>query len=153
MVFLWSLSDSKSSHVSRTLFSILVDLNNAVVWMVAAHPLISNSSSPFFQAFRDCFECTNYNRYHRHFHVPLLFSSLAKSENVSFFSVSSILTRKDGKFHYSAGSLFFFHYYYVWSSGWDDVICLYLKLLDNSIIIIIIIIIISSIYLKNKKDP
>ena len=31
--FHWSLSDSKSLQVFRTLLSILVDLNNAVVWM------------------------------------------------------------------------------------------------------------------------
>ena len=43
----WSLSDSKSPQVFRALFSILAVLNNAVVWMVSARPLISKSSSPF----------------------------------------------------------------------------------------------------------
>ena len=47
MVFHWSLSDSKSPHVSRTLLSILAVLNNAVVWMVSTHLPLSNSSSPF----------------------------------------------------------------------------------------------------------
>ena len=47
MVFPWSLSDSKSPQVSRNLFSILADLNNAVVWIVSTHPLIFKSSSPF----------------------------------------------------------------------------------------------------------
>ena len=47
MVFHWNLSDSKSPQVSRTLLSILVDLNNAVVWMVSTCPLISKSSTPF----------------------------------------------------------------------------------------------------------
>ena len=42
MVFNWSLSDSKSPQVYRTLLSIL-----AVVWMVSIYPPISNSSSPF----------------------------------------------------------------------------------------------------------
>ena len=46
MVFHWSLSDSKSPQVSKTLLSILVDLNNAVDWMVSIRPLISKSSSP-----------------------------------------------------------------------------------------------------------
>ena len=46
MVSHWSLSDSKSFQVSRTLISILADLNNAVVWMVSTRPLISKSSSP-----------------------------------------------------------------------------------------------------------
>ena len=36
MDFYWSLSDSKSSQVSRTLLNILVDLNNAVVWMFSS---------------------------------------------------------------------------------------------------------------------
>ena len=40
MVFHWSVSDSKSPQVSRTLLSIRADLNNAVVWMVSTHPLI-----------------------------------------------------------------------------------------------------------------
>ena len=47
MVFHWSLSDNMSSQVSRTLLSILADLNNAVVWMVSTRALISSSSSPF----------------------------------------------------------------------------------------------------------
>ena len=37
MVFHWSSSDSKSSQVSRTLLSILTDLNNTVVWMALIH--------------------------------------------------------------------------------------------------------------------
>ena len=40
MVFHWSLSDSKSPQVSRTLHSILAILNNAVIWT-------SKTSSPF----------------------------------------------------------------------------------------------------------
>ena len=43
MIFYWSLSGSKSPQVSRTLLSILVNLNDAVFWMVSAHPRISNS--------------------------------------------------------------------------------------------------------------
>ena len=44
--FYWSLSDSKSLQVSRTLLSILVNLNNVLVWMISIHPLIFKSSSP-----------------------------------------------------------------------------------------------------------
>ena len=44
MVFYWSLSDRKSPSVSRTLLSILADLNDAVV---SSRPLISKTSSPF----------------------------------------------------------------------------------------------------------
>ena len=47
MVFHWSLSDSKSPQVSRTLLNILAVLNNAVVWMVSTRLLTSKSSSPF----------------------------------------------------------------------------------------------------------
>ena len=46
IAFHWSLSDSKSPQISRTLLSILGDLNNAVVGMVSTRPLISKSSSP-----------------------------------------------------------------------------------------------------------
>ena len=47
MIFFWSLSDSKSPQVSRTLLSILVDLNNGVVLMVSICSLIPKSFSPF----------------------------------------------------------------------------------------------------------
>ena len=46
MVFRWCLRDSKSPQDSTTLLSILVDLSNAVVWMVSTLPAISKSSSP-----------------------------------------------------------------------------------------------------------
>ena len=45
MVFQWCLSDTKSPQVSRTLLSILADLNNAVVWMFPIRSLISKSFS------------------------------------------------------------------------------------------------------------
>ena len=45
MVSRWSLSDIKSPQTSRTLLSILADLNNAIPWTVSTHPLISKSSS------------------------------------------------------------------------------------------------------------
>ena len=50
MVFHWSLSDSKSPQFSWNLLIILANLNNAVIWMVLAHPLISNffTSLPSF---------------------------------------------------------------------------------------------------------
>ena len=47
MAFHWSLSDRKSSQVSRTLLSILAVFNNAVVWMVSTRPPTPQSSSPF----------------------------------------------------------------------------------------------------------
>ena len=45
--FYWSLRDSKSSQVSRTLFNILANFNNAVVWIVSTCPLISKPSNSF----------------------------------------------------------------------------------------------------------
>ena len=47
MVFHWSLSDSKSPQVSRTLLSIVTVRNNAVVWMVSTYPPTTKSSGPF----------------------------------------------------------------------------------------------------------
>ena len=51
MFFHWSLSDSKSPQVSRTLLSILADLNNVIVWMVSTRPLFSNSPNTFTNRF------------------------------------------------------------------------------------------------------
>ena len=45
MGFHWSLSDSKSPQISRTLLSTLVNLNNAGVWSVSAPN--SNAFRPF----------------------------------------------------------------------------------------------------------
>ena len=47
LVFHWSWNDSKSPQVSRTLLSILADLNNAAVCMVSTRPFISKSLTPF----------------------------------------------------------------------------------------------------------
>ena len=88
MVFHWSLSDSKSPQVSRTLLSILAVLNNAVVWMVSTRPPTSKSSSPFSNPWVTVpnapitigiiVTCM--------FHS--FFSSLARSRYLSFFSHS-----------------------------------------------------------------
>ena len=88
MVFPWSLSDSKSPQVSRTLLSILAVLNNAVVWMVSTRPPTSKSSSPFSNPLVTVpnalitigiiVTCM--------FHS--FFSSLARSRYLSFFSHS-----------------------------------------------------------------
>ena len=53
----WSLSDSKFPQVSRTLLSILANLNNIVPCMVLIHPPISTSSSPLSK-------CASYIWYH-----------------------------------------------------------------------------------------
>ena len=43
----WSLRNYRFFQISRTLLSILADLNNAEIWMVSILPLFSNSSSLF----------------------------------------------------------------------------------------------------------
>ena len=50
--FYLSLSDYKSPLVSRTLLSILADLNYSVVWIVSILRLIFSSSSLFSKAFQ-----------------------------------------------------------------------------------------------------
>ena len=68
MVFHWR--DSTPLQVSRTLLSILADLNNAI-------SLDRVCSSSDFQIFQHLYqdlgdrsECTIYKWYHRHFYVP-----------------------------------------------------------------------------------
>ena len=51
MVFHWNLSDNKSLQVSRTLRSILANLNNAIVLIVCIRPFITKSSCPFTNPF------------------------------------------------------------------------------------------------------
>ena len=75
MVFHWSLSDSKSPQVSRTLRSILADLNNAVVWIVYTRPPTPKSSSSFSNPLVTVPNApiTIVNYYH--LHVPQFFFS------------------------------------------------------------------------------
>ena len=47
MVFHRSLGYNKSTQDSRTLLSVLADLNNTVVWMVSTRPVIFKSSSHY----------------------------------------------------------------------------------------------------------
>ena len=118
MVFHWSLSDSKSSQVSRTLLSIVVILCNAVVWMVSIRPPNSKSSSPFNNLLVTVPK-------HQSWLVKLSTSSfsnfLARSRYLSFFSHSfnfilwSAVTANSRILQV----LFFVDYYKVWSSGWD----------------------------------
>ena len=85
MVFHWSLSDSKSPQVSRTLLSILAILNNAVVWMVSTRPPTSKSSSPFSNPL---VTVPNAPITIAMFHS--FFNSLTRSSYLSFFSHSFI---------------------------------------------------------------
>ena len=107
MIFYWSLSDSKSPRVSRTLLSILADLNNAIVCLVSVRPLISNSSKTFTQ------EVVLSTPLASGITITFMFHSfLVPWQDLSFclffdlFDFNSVVGR-DGKVHYSAGSLFF----------------------------------------------
>ena len=88
MVFHWSLSDSKSPQVSRTLLSILAVLSNDVVWMVSTRPPTFKSSSPFRNPLITVPNApiTIGIIVTRMFHS--FFNSLARSRYLSFFSHS-----------------------------------------------------------------
>ena len=89
MVFHWSLSDSKSPQVSRTLLSILVVLNNVVVWMFSTRPLTSKSSSPFSNPLVTVSNAPITIGIIVTFMFHSFFNSLARSKYLSFFSLSS----------------------------------------------------------------
>ena len=82
----WSASDSKSPQFSRTLSSIVADLNNAVVWTVSISilPRISSSANLFFSLFRICSKETDYRTFQLS-SCSLLFKSLAKVQLVFQF--------------------------------------------------------------------
>ena len=88
MVFHRRLSDGKSSEVFGTLLSILVDLNNAVVWMVSTRPIISKSSSPFMNPLVTVPRAPITIGITVTFMFYGFLSSLARSRYLSFFSLS-----------------------------------------------------------------
>ena len=109
-----------TTSLLKTLLSILVDRDNAVVWMVSARPLISESSSPFTKPFRIILSALITIG----ITVTFMFhSSQAKFKYLSFFDFYSI-RRRDGKVHYSARSLSFcffvvvVDYHKVWRCPW-----------------------------------
>ena len=46
-----------------------------------------------YQSFGDCTQSTNYDWYHRHFHVPYFFNCLARSRHLSYFLLSFSFTQ------------------------------------------------------------
>ena len=88
MIFHWSIIDSKSPQVSRTLHSILAVLNNAVVWMVSTCPPTSKSSSPFSNLLVTVPNTPITIGIIVTFMFHNFFNSLAKSRYLSFFSHS-----------------------------------------------------------------
>ena len=113
MVFHWSLSDNKSPQVSRTLLSILVVFNNAVVWMVSTRPPTSKSSGPFNKHLVTVPKAAITIGVIVTFMFHSFFSSLARSRYLSLFSFSFIL--------WSAGTakltilqVFFLFFFFFW---------------------------------------
>ena len=88
MDFHGSPSDSKSSHVSRTLPSILAVLNNVVVWMVSTLLPTSKSSSPFSNPLVTVPNAPVTIGIIVTFMFHNFFNSLARTRNLSFFSHS-----------------------------------------------------------------
>ena len=88
MVFHWSLSDSKSPQVSRTCLSILAVLSNAVVWIVSTRPPTFMSSRPFNNPLVIVPNAPITIGTIVTFMFHSFFNSLARSMNLSFFSLS-----------------------------------------------------------------
>ncbi len=88
MVFHWSLSDSKSPQISRTLLSILAVLNNAVVWIVSTSPPTSKSSSLFSNPLVTVPNAPITIGIIVTYMFHSFFSSLARSRYLSFFTHS-----------------------------------------------------------------
>ena len=118
MVFHWSLSDSMSSRVSRTLLSILAVFNNVVVWMVFTRPPTSKSSSPFSNPLVTVPNAPITIGIIVTFMFHSFFNSFARSKYLSFFSLSfnfilwSTGTAKSTILHIMFYYYYHYHYYY-----------------------------------------
>ena len=97
MVFHGRLSDSKSPQVSRTLLSILVVFNNAVVWMVSTRLPTSKSSRTFNNPLVTVPKAPITFGIIVTFMFHSFFSSLARSWYLSPFSHSFQFYSVDGK--------------------------------------------------------
>ena len=92
MIFLRSLSDSKSLQVTRTLHCILTDLDNAVVWIVLILLLTFNSTRLFSEPSETVPNALITNGIAVIFMFDCIFSFLAKSKYLSIFLFSSFFT-------------------------------------------------------------
>ena len=111
MDFHWSLSDSKSPQISKTLLSILADLNIAEV---SSCPVISKSSSlctnPLVTVARAPITIGIIVTFMFHTFFNFLAKSLFLSFFFTFFQFYSVVSR-DRKVHNSANSLLFFFFF------------------------------------------
>ena len=122
MVSLWSLGDSKSPQVSRTILRILPDLNTSVVWVVSTRALISKSSSPCTKLLMTVPGAPITIGITVTFIFHSFFSSLARSWYLSFFShYFSFILWSAGTAKSTVRQLLFFFvdYHYVWSFSRD----------------------------------
>ena len=123
MVPHWSLSDSKSPQVSRTLLRILAVRSNAVIWIVSICPPTSKSSRPF----------NNLSVIVPKAPIPIgtivtfmfhsFFNSLARSRYLSFFSRSFrfiLWFTRTAKSIILQILFFFVDYYKVWTPAYDQ---------------------------------
>ena len=147
MVLQSSLSDSKSPRVSRTLLSILANLNNALVWMVTTCPHISKSFSLFTKSLVDVSSALITTGITVTFLYHCSYSRLARSWYLSRFSLSFNFTLWSA---WTATSTiwqvlfffffsFFFFFFFSWQSlglivwqRWSDIPLLLLLLLLSS---------------------
>ena len=142
MVFLWSLSDSKSPQVSKALLSILAVLNNDVVWMVSTRMPTSKSFSPLTDTVPKA-PITIGIIVTFMFHS--FFNSLARSRYLSLFSHSfSFILWSAGTAKLTILQILFFFLLIDIRSGLLGEIRWYVCISKSKIIIIIIIIISSS---------
>ena len=142
MVFHWSLSDRKSCIVSRTLLSILAELNNVVVRLVSCFQLLR------FQGFLliflivlkvlwsgwsySCsdlqFNCTFSRFYTTDITVTFIFNKVIIF--IYFFTLLVLLSSFAGRA--KSTSWYVFHYFVnrhlFCTPGWDKGVCLYLKI-------------------------
>ena len=89
MDFHWSLSDSKSPQVSKTLLIILAVFNNDVVWMVSTRSPTSKSSRSFNNPLVTVPKAPITIDIVVTFMFHSFFNSLARSRYLSLFSHSS----------------------------------------------------------------
>ena len=114
MVFHWSLSDSNTPQVSRTLLCILAILDNAVVWMVSTRPPTSKSFSPFSNHLVTVpnapitIGIIVTSMFHSFFHFPSKVEVLILL--FTFFHFYSVVSQ-DSKVDYFASSLFSFSFF------------------------------------------
>ena len=128
--------------VSRTLLTILADLNYAVVvWMISTCPLISKFSSPFTKLLGVVPSAPISRGITVIFMFLNFFSSPARSKYLSLFSLSFIATLWSPETAkctiWQVPFFFFVDYHEVWSFGRGLVIRLYFQIPENLVHLIL----------------